>query len=88
LGIYLVIEKIKRTKNRLNLKKLDDNIQLPNDISRVNIYEVTGFGRNFGSYRLLHYPKYESVTDDQLSYIIEFDNSFRQLMKLSTFNDP
>ena len=82
-----MLEKIKRTKNRLNLSKLTPGDTLGDNLTGGYIYEVDGFGDDFGDHRVLEYPKIEDVVNAQLNYIRSYDDSFRNVMNLSTFKD-
>ena len=86
-GVYIVLEKIKRTKNRLALSKLTTADTLGDNLTGGYIYEVDGFGDDFGDHRVLEYPKIEDVVNAQLNYIRSYDDSFRNVMNLSTFKD-
>jgi hypothetical protein len=86
-GVYIVVEKIKRTKNRLNISKLNPADTSGDNLTGGYIYEVDGFGDDFGDHRVLEYPKIEDVVNTQLNYIRSYDDSFRNVMSLSTFND-
>jgi spore coat protein CotH len=86
-GVYILTEKIKRVKNRLNISKLTQTDTSGDNITGGYIYEVDGFGGDFGETRLLVYPKIEEVVNVQLDYIRSYDDSFRNVMNLSAFND-
>ena len=96
-GIYIVVEKIKRTKNRLNLSKLTQADTSGDNLTGGYIYEVDGFVNDiatpttpgaFGSnHRLIEYPKVEDVVSTQLNYIKSFDDGFRNVMNSSTYAD-
>ena len=88
MGVYILTEKIKRDKNRLDIKKLDPDDTSSTDITGGYIYEITGFGGDFGENRLLHYPEFEDITDEQLAYIRNYDDGFRYVMLFPTFSDP
>ncbi len=92
MGVYLLIEKIKRTKIRLNISKLTASDNSGENLTGGYIYEVTGFASDdlpgvFGQHRTIHYPKEEDITTEQLNYIKNYDNDFRNLMLSATFND-
>jgi hypothetical protein len=87
LGVYILTEKIKRGKNRLDIKKLTADDTSSAKITGGYIYEITGFGGDFGENRLIHYPEIEDITDGQLAYIKKYDDDFRAVMKTSTYND-
>jgi hypothetical protein len=86
-GIYILVEKIKSGINRLNISKLTTADTSGENLTGGYIYEVDGFGGNFGENRLLLYPKIEEVVTAQLNYIRSYDDRFRNVMNLSTFND-
>lgn len=88
MGIYILTEKIKRDDNRLDIKKLVPDDTSSTDITGGYIFEITGFGGDFGENRLLHYPKREDITDDQLAYIRNYDDGFRYVMSFPAFSDP
>jgi hypothetical protein len=93
MGVYLLIEKIKRTKNRLNISKLTSQDIAGENLTGGYIYEVTGFTTysvvpgDFGLHRVIHYPKEDEVTTEQLNYIKNYDDNFRNVMLSATFND-
>lgn len=91
MGVYQLIEKIKRVKNRLNLSKLTAQDVAGEDLTGGYIYEVSGFTTgpgDFGQNRSIHYPKADEITAAQLSYIRKYDSDFRNLMLTAAFNDP
>ncbi len=94
MGVYLLIEKIKRTKNRLNIAKLTNLDNSGENLTGGYIYEVTGFTTynivpgDFGQHRVIHYPKEDEVTTEQLAYITKYDNDFRDVMLSANYNDP
>jgi spore coat protein CotH len=87
-GLYVLMEKIKRTKNRLNIAKLNpDEIYEP-DITGGYIFEITGFENNFGSSRNLKYPEYADAAPEQIAYIKQYDDNFRNVMASANYMDP
>lgn len=87
VGIYILMEKIKVDKGRLDIAKLNPDEILQPDISGGYIYEISGFGNDMGQQRSLKYPKIEEVAPEQLDYIIQFDDDFRQVMQTSNYMD-
>ncbi len=81
-GIYIIMEKIKRDKNRLNISTLTPDENDEPDITGGYIYEITGFHNDFGENRRIKYPKKEDISPQQLNYIQEYDDNFRQFMFL------
>lgn len=92
-GIYLLIEKIKPTDNRLNLSKLAPQDITGESITGGYIYEVTGFTTyrvmpgDIGLHRVVHYPKPDEIVPQQVSYIKKYDGEFRLRMETSFYND-
>ncbi|MEP4669192.1 MAG: CotH kinase family protein, partial [Cyclobacteriaceae bacterium] len=89
-GIYLLMEKIKRDKNRVAIAKLESHEMSGEDLTGGYIWEVSGFGENFGLYRSIVYPKITDIVPLQLSYIRDFDDQFRAKMASFTgeYKDP
>ena len=86
-GIYILMEKIKRDKNRVDINKLKEDEISGDDLTGGYIYEVTGQGGNFGKSRLLKYPKIEDVQPEQLNYIEAYDDNFRAIMQSEEYTD-
>lgn len=86
-GIYILMEKIKRDKNRVDINKLKEDEISGDDLTGGYIYEVTGQGGNFGKSRLLKYPKIEDVKPEQLNYIEAYDDNFRAIMQSEEYTD-
>jgi hypothetical protein len=93
MGVYLLIEKIKRVKNRLNISKLTPEDIAGDNLTGGYIYEVTGFTvynkipGDFGQNRVINYPKPDEIKPEQLSYITKYDNDFRNVMQSATYDD-
>ena len=86
-GIYILMESIKRDKNRVNIAKLDPAEISEPDITGGYIWEVTGFESNLGSARNLKYPKYNEAAPAQINYITKYDDDFRSVMNSSNYKD-
>lgn len=86
-GIYILMESIKVDKVRLDIAKLKSTDIMEPEISGGYIWEVTGFENNFGESRNLKYPRIEVATPEQIKYITDFDNNFRNVMTKSTYTD-
>ena len=86
-GIYILMEKIKRDKNRLDIATLSpDEIDFP-DITGGYIFEITGFASDLGASRELKYPDIDDVAPEQLKYIKDYDDQFRTVMQLADYAD-
>jgi len=86
-GIYIILEKIKRDKNRLDLAELNPDELEGEDITGGYIYEITGFHDDFGNNRRIKYPKPNNIHNLQLNYIRDYDDGFREMMEKDGWND-
>lgn len=82
-GIYLLMEDIKRDKNRVDIARLDSNEIAGVDMTGGYIWEITGFDEHFGERRKLKYPHIDDVNPIQLQYIQDVDDAFRNKMRES-----
>jgi len=80
-GIYILMESIKRDKNRVDIAKLEPTEISGEDLTGGYIWEVTGFGNDLGDNRKLTYPKIEDIQFEQYQYIQNFDDAFRNKMR-------
>ena len=93
MGIYLLMEKIKWVKSRLNISKLSSTDISNENVTGGYIYEVTGFTTlktipgDFGLHRVIQYPKYDKITNEQLNYIEKYDTDFRNVMESANYED-
>ena len=90
VGIYLLIEKIKRDKNRINIEEVDDNNISGGYIFKIDHMNINGnsveeseyWASNYLSiggdsvYFQYYYPKYDDISDDQRYYIQNFITEF------------
>ncbi len=87
MGIYVLMEKIKVDKGRLDIANLDSSEIAEPDISGGYIFEITGFGNQLGQSRELKYPDFEEAAPEQIKYISDYDNAFRNVMRSSFYKD-
>jgi CotH kinase protein len=103
-GIYIMIEKIKRNKNRVNIKKLDPTIVSGDELTGgyiVKLDKETGGGSvNWQSSYYsssnstvkpifqVDYPKISNINEAQRNYIKSFVDSLENAMFASTYTDP
>jgi hypothetical protein len=98
-GVYLLTEKVKRDKNRVNISKLKPDSE---DITGGYILKFdkgqgreVGFvsptkpisGRSQETRFLWHYPKFDEITDPQATYIKNFINDFETVLLSESFAD-
>ena len=104
LGTYVLMEKIKRDKNRVNISKnLDDDISggyiikidKPPDEGYTSTNSFSSKFDTRGSYVgasdikfLYTYPKSSEISNDQKNYIKNYINDFEEALLSSNFQDP
>ena len=104
LGTYVLMEKIKRDKNRVNISKnLDDDISggyiikidKPPDEGYTSANSFSSKFDTRGSYVgasdikfLYTYPKSSEISNDQKNYIKNYINDFEEALLSSNFQDP
>lgn len=93
-GVYVLLEKIKPGKNRLNITKMDTSDVAGDSLTGGYIWDVQQadgtdvvFGNN-GNQRVLKYPKPEKVQPQQLDYIRQTDDALKALIDKAYFGDP
>ncbi|MDZ7317399.1 MAG: CotH kinase family protein [candidate division KSB1 bacterium] len=93
-GVYILVEKIKWGKNRLNITKLDTMDISGDAVTGGYIWAVQQadptdvvFGNN-GNQRVLKYPKANKVRPQQLAYIRQADDFVKALVDKPYFSDP
>ena len=94
-GVYVLMEKIKREKNRLDITKLTDEDVLPPEITGGYIFKKDGepdedeesfLGIN-GTQFIYVYPKSSKITDDQKYYIENYVQQFEYAIASDDFNN-
>jgi hypothetical protein len=98
-GVYLLVEKIKRDKYRLDLSKLNYN-EISGDeltggyiikIDRPGDYWISQFTSPIGQYPIYFtyvYPDYLDMPAEQRNYIHNYVDEFEEVLKGSDFSDP
>ncbi|KAA3610106.1 MAG: T9SS C-terminal target domain-containing protein [Calditrichaeota bacterium] len=101
-GIYVLMEKIKRDKNRVNIAKLNPDETTGDELTGGYILRIDKESWNDGfvsphppfsgsSLRLKYqyvYPKPEDIADEQKDYIKNFVLDFENLIDSGDFTDP
>ena len=103
-GVYVLFEKIKRDKGRVNIAKMDAADSTGEALTGGYIVKIdktdgadnegwySGFAPFTGAaYKVLyqyHYPKPEDIVWPQRGYITRFIRDFELAMYLPSFNDP
>ena len=103
-GVYILMEKIKRDKNRVNITKADSAAVGGDELTGGYIFKVDktdgaqndGFdskyrpinGANRRVYYQYHYPSAVNITPAQKAYLRSYINRFEDMMYGSRFDDP
>ncbi|MFZ5519258.1 MAG: CotH kinase family protein [Candidatus Zhuqueibacterota bacterium] len=103
VGVYVLMEKIKRDKNRVNISKLEPQDSQGDDLTGGYIFKIDksdgaksdGWESPFlpipGSWQRIfyqyHYPDQEEITPVQKSYIQNFMYRFESMMQESDYAD-
>lgn len=94
IGVYLLMEKIKRGKNRVNIQPLNPTQNKPSEITGgyiVKIDKMDPFDKFFYTdYRtqLIHvYPKGNQISDPQKAWIRNYMNAFESALAGPNFKD-
>ena len=97
-GLYVMMEKIKRDKNRVNISKLDANDNSGDSLTGGYIFAVdkniwasdSGWvsKKDTGVFFTYKYPKGDVITPQQKSYIQSYVDSFETALKGPSFADP
>ena len=103
LGVYVLMEKIKRDKNRIDIKKLEPDENSGIDLTGGYIIKIDkedgaatqGWYSQFvpftGAWQRVyyqyHYPKEEDISETQVEYIQEFIYNFESKMRMYNYTD-
>jgi hypothetical protein len=102
LGIYVLTEKIKRDKNRIDIAKLDGDDNAGDSLTGGYVFATDYYdndnswtsnfmaiGRTDHNVHFVYkYPEPEVITDQQKNYIKSFVNSFESKLYGSNYADP
>lgn len=94
-GVYILMEKIKRDTNRLDITKLSSDENLPPELSGGYVFKQDGdpdpdedvFAGITGTRFIYVDPKSSKITIDQKYYIEDYVQSFEFALDASDFND-
>lgn len=100
-GIYIFMEKIRRTENRLNLSKLKDSDTIGNELTGGYIFQhdyITNLGwnstvgppecpTNVANYRY-EYPSFNNIKAPQASYLQQYVAEIERRIFSADFKDP
>jgi hypothetical protein len=95
MGLYVLVEKIKRGPNRVNIAELDGSDTSEPDISGGYIFKrdhserwEQSFHTGHGNHFYYVEPAPEELTRDQMSWLSRYMNRFEQALYGSDFRDP
>ena len=96
-GVYVLMEKIKRDANRVNISKLNSDEISGDDLTGGYILKFDWFftGDNLGGFESnidgniynYHYPKPSDIVPEQENYIINYINDFETIMSSDQYDD-
>ncbi|MBA7692377.1 hypothetical protein ES703_100944 [subsurface metagenome] len=103
-GVYVLMEKIKRDKNRVDIATLTPDETTGDDLTGGYIIKIDKWdGEQLGGwesairpypgaeqsiYYQFHYPKPNDIVWQQMDYIQDYIATFESLMSRSDYNDP
>lgn len=101
IGVYLLTEKIKRSKNRLDINKLKDSELSGEDLTGGYIVKndnLSGTGNSFYWFSIneytgnkpfiVQYPKSDNLQTEQFNYIKKYFYDFETALNSNSFMDP
>jgi len=94
-GLYVLMEKIKRDKNRVYISRMDSSDVTGDAVTggyiikfdKVEGENVGGWRSSRGIYYQYHYPKADEIIPEQKNYILDFMNQFENAMSRPDFAD-
>lgn len=95
-GLYVLMEKIKRDRNRVNISRMDSSDTSGNALTGGYIIKIDKLeGENIGYWESpkgtcyqYHYPKPDQIVAEQRDYILNFMNNFESVMYGHNYADP
>ncbi len=96
-GVYVLIEKIKRDKNRVDISKLEPDEISGDDLTGGYIIKIDKKAGNSGPSWFselggidfqYEYPKYDEIMPEQKDYIKSYIDSFEMALISDRFEDP
>jgi len=95
-GVYVMIEKIKRDKNRVDISKLTPSDTLGDDLTGGYIFKIDRdmgaengwFSTSGYGYFAYHHPNANDIHPLQKTYIQNYFNSFEAMMTSGIYNTP
>jgi len=95
-GLYVLIENVKRDKNRVDIAKLTE-IDIDGDqltggyiikVDKIEGESTEHWSSPLGTSYQYHYPKFEDIQPEQINYIKDYIASFESIMNSPNYNNP
>lgn len=94
-GVYLLIEKIKRGKKRVDIQSLKPTQEAPSEITGGYILKIDKldwydayFSTRYGTQLIYVYPKGQEMSSTQRTWIRDYMNAFESALSGKDFADP
>jgi len=102
-GIYVLTEKLKRDKNRIDISQLDADDNAGDSLTGGYIFKEDSYSigyncwkSNYSAYDrpdrdvyfVFDYPKVDAITDQQKNYLMSFVDSYETTLYGNNFTDP
>ena len=95
-GVYVLMEKLKRDRNRIDIAELDENAVTGNSLTGGYIIKIDKpSGEQVGGWTSgndidyqYHYPKPDDITPEQEEYIRNYMDRFETVMSSPDYDDP
>ncbi len=95
VGVYLLMEKIKRGKKRIDIQSLKPTQEKPPEITGGYILKIdkmdwydTYFYTRYGTQLILVYPNGREISPAQKTWIQDYMNAFESALASADFKDP
>ena len=95
VGVYLLMEKIKRSQDRVDIQALKPSDNKEPEITGGYIIKIdkvdfddTIFSSIYGTQFILVYPDGNTITEKQKAWIQSYMNAFERTLRFRNFNDP
>lgn len=86
-GLYIFMEKIKRDGNRVNVARMNSTDVFGAALTGGYIYEFAARSEAFEGRRNLVYPQPRRARPEQVAYIKNYDDHFRDVIRESNYAD-
>lgn len=90
-GVYQFMEKIKRDRNRIAIRRLNSDENTGNDLTGGYIIKYDKTDSYTGDDKdvlNIVYPDKDDITEEQRTYILDFDQAFNESIKKENMYDP